>query len=152
MIANLFPGLCGDRSQALVERGRQTLVELELECIYQYLPDNGLTKIAVRLLRQNRVEIGALLAQVSELVFVAAATFDLAGVAQEQPCLTDQVERNIGEPQILFERGSVAHPFTQTLPQHQAQVTEPQHIAKQRLRAGLRRSRAHNVFTSSGMS
>ena len=90
-----------------------------------------------------------LLAQERDLVLAAAASLDLAGICEQQPRLTDQVESDVGEPEILLERGRMTHPLAQPLAEHEGQIAEPQHVAIKR--DGLVR-RAHRVFTSGGMS
>ena len=100
---------------------------------------------------------------------VRPAALHLARVAQQQAGLSDEIERHVGEPQILLEHGSMSDPFPEPLPENQAEIAEPQGVAAERrhaaervrgwlrlddLTAHVRRDRlaAHNVFTSSGMS
>ncbi len=78
------------------------------------------------------VQILAVLAQKGDLILAAAAALDFTRIGQQQPRLADQIERDIGQAQILFERGRMSHPFAQPLPEHQAQVAEAQHVAEQR--------------------
>jgi len=73
---------------------------------------------------QYGVQVLAMLAQKGDVILSASPAFDLARITQQQPRLTDQVESDIRQAQILFERRRMAHPFAEPLPEHQAQVTE----------------------------
>ncbi len=111
-----------------------------------------LAEVPVRLLREDRVQVVAVFAQQRELVLAAAATLDLAGVGEQQPRLTDQVERDIREPQVLLDRRRVPDPFAQALSEHQARVRRAAADSAARPGRPHRRRRAHKVLTSSGMS
>ena len=62
---------------------------------------------------------------------------------EQEPRLPEQVERDVGEPEVLLERRRVPDPFAEPLREHEVRVGEPQHVAA---------VRRHSVFTSSGMS
>jgi hypothetical protein len=57
--------------------------------------------------------------------------------------MAEEVERHVGEAEVLLERRRVADPFAEALREHEVRVREPQHDAA---------VRRHSVFTSSGMS
>ncbi len=130
MIAGFLHRLCRDRSQTLVRRCRQPFVKFQLKGIDENLTHDGSAEIAVRLLSQGRVQIFAMLPQEGELILVAAPTFDLSGVAQEKPGLADEVERQVGQSQVLFECRGVPHPFAQPLTEHQGEIAQAQHVAE----------------------
>ena len=117
----------------------------------EHLTHDGLAEISVRLLDQRRIQVFALLAQERDFVLAAAAALDLTRIGEEQPRLADEIQRNVGEPQILLERRRMADPFAEPLSEHQAEIAETQHIPVQQTR-DIGRGRAHRVLTSSGMS
>jgi hypothetical protein len=62
-----------------------------------------------------------------------------AGVRQQQPRLSDQVERDVGERDVLLDHRAVAAPLRQPLAEDQRGVGQPQHILEvrgMRLRGG----------------
>ncbi len=122
---------------------RKRLVQAELPGVEQELADDGVAEIAVRLLDERQVEVLRFLAQVCELVLAAAAALELPGMREQQPRLPEQVERHVGEPEVLLERRRVPDPFAEPLREHEVRVGEPQDVAP---------VRRHSVFTSSGMS
>ena len=71
-----------------------------------------------------RLQVLRFLAQVGELVLVAAAALEFARVGEQQPRLAEEVERDVGEPEVLLERGRMADPFAEPLPEHEARVGE----------------------------
>ena len=55
----------------------------------------------------------------------APAPLELGGIAQEKPRLADKVERNIGKPEVLFERRGMSYPLRQALSEDETRVGEP---------------------------
>ncbi len=106
----------------------------------QKLPSDRLPEIAVRLLHQQAIlEI--------ENVAAERQLVGIAGLAQKQRRLTDQVESEIGEGQVDLERRRVPAPFAQPLAEDQRVIAEPLQVVDAR-----RVRRRHICFTSSGMS
>ena len=124
----------------------------------QPLPHDGDGEVAVRLLGERQVHELGRVAQEGQLVLVAAAALELAGVGQQQARLADQIEREVGEPQVLFERRRVPDPFAEALAEHQRGIAEAQHVAAaHRLQLALRLGgvtldAAHRFLTSSGIT
>jgi hypothetical protein len=67
-----------------------------------------------------------LVAQEGERIFVAAAPFDLAGQREQQPRLADEVERDVGERDVLLDHRAVAAPLRQPLAEDQRGVGDAQ--------------------------
>jgi hypothetical protein len=112
--------------------------------VEQTLPHDGLREIPVRLLGERQVAVLVLVAEIGQRILVAAAPLDFAGVRQQQARLADQVEREVGETEVLFERRRVPDPFAETLTEHEARVAETQQVLEQR---GV-----HRFLTSSGIA
>jgi len=93
-----------------------------------------------------------------ERILIAPTALELTGVGEQQPRLPDEIEREVGERQVLLERGCMADPLREALAQHERGVREAQHVLAARLLlrliANFRRSTrgAHRFFTSSGIS
>ena len=64
------------------------------------------------------------------LVLIALPAFNLARITQQQASLPDEIERQVGESEVFLERRGMPYPLAQALPQHQAGVTQAQHVAK----------------------
>ncbi len=90
-------------------------------------------------------------AQEGEVVLAAPASFELRGVREEQARLTDEVERDVREPEVLFEGRRMPDPPRELLAQDEARVRQAQHVLRRGARTECGRGR-HSVFTSSGMS
>ena len=92
-------------------------------------------------------------AEVRQRVLVAPLPFDLAGALQEQRRLADEVERDVGERDVLLEDRRVPAPLGQPVAQHEPVVAEPQQIleivVRRRWRASHRRRR-HRPRTPRG--
>ncbi len=122
---------------------RQFPVKFELPGVEQALPHDRVAEIAVRLLDQRQVQVFGLVAQEGERILVAAPPLDFAGMRQQAPRLSEQVERHIGKAEVLLERGRMADPFAEPLREHEIRVRKAEHVAAMR---------RHSVFTSSGIS
>jgi hypothetical protein len=154
VIASLFDRFRGDRCEALVARAREPLVQRQLKGVDQHLAHDGLAEIAVRLLDERRIQVLAVLAQERDVILAAAAPLELAGIGQQQPRLTNEVEGDVGEPEILLERRRMTHPLAQPLAEHEREIAEPQHVSITREHLGRSGpvNRTHSVLTSGGMS
>jgi hypothetical protein len=120
----------------------------------------GPAEVAVRLLDQQQVAEAAGVAQEGEVVGAASLAFQLAGESQPQLGLADQVQRHVGERDVLLQHRRVAAPLRHPVAEDQAVVAEPERVFERRVRGqrvpgrnlGLRRNRHHIGPTSSGMS
>ena len=147
-----------DRREARVGGVLEGGVQLELPGIDQPLPHDRVAEVAVRLLGEGEVQELRRISQEGERVLVAPAAFELAGIREEQPRLADEIEREIGEPQVLLERRRMANPLSEALAEHKRGVGKAQDVDAARLlrrhtgRPGHRQRRAHRFLTSSGMA
>jgi hypothetical protein len=115
------------------------------------LAQDGVGEIAVRPLDQQKVVIVALAAQIGEIVLVAALALDLAGIGIERARLAEQVERDIRQRQILFQRRRMAAPFRQPVAENELIIGEP--AWQRKLEKFLPSSPSSYICpTSSGMS
>ena len=130
VIARLLERLRRELRELRLAGVLQALEQLELPRIDQELAHDRLPEIAVRLLDQAQVQEVLRIAQESEIVFAAPAAFQLRGIRQQVARLAEQVEPDVGERQVLFERGRMTDPFAETLRQDQARVADAQRIAR----------------------
>ena len=84
--------------------------------------------VAVGKLHDRPVAEVAFVAQEGECVFVAPQAFQLSGMRQQQASLTHQIERHVGQRDVLFQHRAVAAPFGQALPEDQGAVSQTQDI------------------------
>ena len=94
----------------------------------EQLAHYGGGKVAVRLLDQQHVAVGMLVAQEGEVVLVAPLALDDAGMSVEQPRLANEVERQIGERDVLLQHRRVTRPLRQPVPEHQRIVGKAQRV------------------------
>ncbi len=106
----------------------------------EQLAHHGGGEIAVRLLDQQDVGEGVLVAQVGERVLVAALALDLAGVGVVEARLPDQVERQVGKRDVLLQHRRLARPLRQPMPEHQRIVGKGEDVCEERRRV-VRRTR-----------
>ena len=136
----VYDNLQDGRVLAATIPGVQSLEQLELPGVDQELPDDGLAEVAVRLLGKTQVQEILRIAQEREIVLGAAAAVRLRRIREQVSRLAEQVERDVGEREILLERRRVADPLAETLRQDQARVADSERV------------RTHRFLTSSGMS
>ena len=158
MVACLLQCLGGDRREPRIRRREESLVNLQLPAIDQPLAHDGVGEVAVRLLGEREIAELGRIAQVRERIFVAPRALDLPGIGEQQARLADEVQREVGEAEVLLEGRRVADPLPEPLSEHQARIREAQHVAEQVRAAGPVAPRghcrrcAHRFFTSSGMA
>ena len=128
MIGDLLDGLGGDRGEARIRRARHRLPEGVHEGRQQELAQDGHGEIAVRPLDHQEVAVGGDVAQISERILVASFALDLARIGVKGASLADQVERDIGERQLLLEHRRVAAPFGQAMAVDQRRIGEAQRV------------------------
>jgi len=84
------------------------LVEIEL-------PRHRHREVTIGHFGDQKVAICAAVAQVRKFIFAAARAanpcLDFAGVAEPHAALSQQVEPDVGEPDVLFDHRSMADPF-----------------------------------------
>ena len=138
VIARLLQRLAGDRGQLRVAGAPQRLPVLLEPLRQQQVAQHGVGEVTAgrmraaaphRLLDQREVEVVTFLAQEGELVLVVPLPIELPGVREQRARLTQQVQREVGEGDVLLENGAVAAPFTQALGMDQAGVGQSQHVA-----------------------
>ena len=162
MVGDFLDRLGGDFAQCLIARLRERRVEKMLECRDQQMARDGPGEIAIGLLDQQAIAVIEHVAVECERVGVSPRAFRLARRREQQGCLADLVEREVGEAQIDLDRRRVAAPFAEPLPEDQRVVAQPQQIVETR-RIGPadalldiflnHRKRRHQIcVTSSGTS
>ena len=110
-------------------------------------------EVAVRPLDELQVAEVALVAQVGEVVLGAAGALDLAGVGQQGARLAEQVERDVGQRDVLLELRRAGDPLAEPLGEDERVVAEPEGVRRERRRgACVPTGLAHRCCTSAGMS
>ena len=61
--------------------------------------------------KQQQIAVSVLVAQIRQRIFIAAAALDLSGIGVVQSGLADQIERQIGERDVLLQGRASARPF-----------------------------------------
>ena len=122
VVGDLLGGLGGDLGDAGVGGGGQRLQELVVQGVEQELAHQRLAEVAVRALDEEDVAEVPGVAQVGEVVGAAALALDLGGEAEPELGLADQVERDVGERDVLLERRGVAAPFRDAVAEDQGVV------------------------------
>ncbi|MNE81224.1 hypothetical protein D3C80_1778570 [compost metagenome] len=108
--------------------------------------------VAVRLLDQQGVAVGTLVAAEGQLVGVAAVGQQLGGVLVPVARLADEVEADVHQRHFLFQRRSAAAPFAQALAVDQGVVAEAQQVFDQVVLVVSHDPLPHMWPTSSGSS
>ena len=89
----------------------QSLQKKVMPCVEKKLPHQGVAIIPIRLFDEQHIAKRVCVTQKCELVFVAAAAFNLCGQAQPQRCLSEQIEGDIGDCHVFLKRRPFATPF-----------------------------------------
>ncbi|KFJ68136.1 phenylacetic acid degradation PaaI domain protein [Bordetella bronchiseptica] len=131
VVGDLLQHLGGNRRHAFVGRPGQADQQEVVPGVEQELARHGVAIVAIGPLDQQQVAELRRIAQVGQPVLVAPGPLDLAGQRQPHAGLAQQVERGIGQRQVLFQHGPVAAPLAQALRQHQGGVAQPQQVLKQ---------------------
>ena len=154
MVGAFLLGLGGDARELAVLGAGERFPQRHRERRIAELARHGGGEVAVGPLHQLHVEELVRVAQEGELVLVASIPADGDGVAIERTRLSDQVERDVGERNVLLQRRRATRPLGEAMPQHQRVVGEAQQVEVVRI-AEMRlpwRGLAHMCPTSSGMS
>ena len=101
-------------------------------------PDDGESEIAPRQLHDLEVPEAALVAPVGERVFVPARSFDLPRQPQEHRGVAQEIERHVGERDVLFENRPVPAPLGGAVAEDEPIVAESEQVLEQRRAAGGR--------------
>ena len=110
-------------------------------------------EVAVRTLDQQQVPELHRIAQIGKVVGAAPPALHLAGEGKPELTLPDQVQRLIGQRDILFQHRGMAAPFRDAVAQHQAAVAHPAEPVEERGPVDRCRRLGHHMCpTSSGMS
>ena len=147
VVRRLLERLGGDGGDLRVGGAGQRCPLLVLVRGIQQLPAHGHGEVAVLQLHEKTVDELAFVTQEGIVVLRAAAAVERGGVRIQGARLAEQVESDVGERDILLQRGCARRPLRQAVREHERVVGEVQHAD-----AGLRRDRAHSCFTSLGMS
>src|SRR5580658_5418109 len=92
-----------------------------------------MSEVAIGLLDKRQIQKLPRVAQERELILRTTVPFKLTRVTEEEPRLANKIECDIRKPKVLLERRGMTHPFGKPLPENEARVGEPQHIAQARL-------------------
>ena len=111
VIARFLGALAGDRGKLRVARRRQRRPQRPLESGKQEVAQNRAAEVDVRQLADRQVAVLVLVSQESERILVAPAPFERAGVRQQQPRLTEQIQRGVGERDVLLDHRTMAAPL-----------------------------------------
>ena len=128
VIARLLHRLRGDAGQLGVRRFCRALHLQQREHAEEELPNDREAEIALRQLDHQRVPEVDRVAEIRERVLVATLPFHLAGELEQQRRLADQVERDVGERDVLLEDRPVAAPLRQPMAEHQPVVAEAEQV------------------------
>ncbi|MCY1537926.1 hypothetical protein D9M68_734410 [compost metagenome] len=150
VVGDFLQGLGGDAGHALVAGAAQAVQDLEVPGVEEELLGDGHRVVAVGLLHQQQVAVGALVAAERQVVGVTAVGQQLGGVLQPVARLADQVEADVHQRQLFFQGRGLAAPFAQTLALDQGAVTEAQQVFDQ---IGIRIHHGPHMWpTSAGSS
>ena len=131
MIARLHQALGRNLGNAFMPGPGQRAEQFQMPGIEQELSHEGEREITVRLFYQQQVAELAFGAQIGQRIGIPAPAFHLAREPQPQPGLTDQIQRHVGQGQILFDGRRMAAPFAQAMAEYQGGVPHAQQIVKQ---------------------
>ncbi|MCY1461858.1 hypothetical protein D9M71_795610 [compost metagenome] len=117
--------------------------------VVEELLGHGHGEIAVGLLDQQQVAVGALVTTEGQGIGVTAVIEQFGGVLQPVACLADQVEADVHQGQFFFDGRGTAAPFAEALALHQGTVAEQQQVGD---KGFFMHGQPHMCPTSSGSS
>src|SRR4029077_8367539 len=79
-------------------------------------------------LDHQKVAISGDIAQISESVLALPLAFDFARIGVKSASLADEIEREIGERQLLFEHRRMPAPFGKAMPVDERRVGKPERV------------------------
>jgi hypothetical protein len=101
------------------------------ERVEQKLSYDRYRKISNRQLDDLKIPIVDRFTEVSQRVFVAIFAFSFAGNMQIETCLTDQIERDVGESNVFLENRRVPAPFRQAMSKNETIIAKPEEILEE---------------------
>ena len=128
MISNFLESFGGNPRELPILRRLKLFENVIAVHIEKELSHHRECKISLWKLDELNVPILDSFPEVRKLIFVAALALCFSGEAQEQRRLSDQIQRDIRESDVLFENWTMTAPLGQTVAQHQAIVAESQEI------------------------
>jgi hypothetical protein len=131
VVTNLFVSLCRYTPDLFIRAVPQFVELMKAEDIEQELPDDRERKVAFRKLDNLKISKLDRFAKVGEGIRVPSLAFYFAGKAQIKRALSDQIERDVGERNVLLENRPVPAPLGESVPEHQTVVTQSQEILEQ---------------------
>ncbi|MOA15938.1 hypothetical protein D3C78_1361240 [compost metagenome] len=152
MVGDFLEALGGDGGDARVAGGAQRAQGVEVPGVEQEQLGGGHRVVAVRLLDQQGVAVGTLVAAEGQLIGVAAVGQQLGGVLVPVARLADEVEADVHQRHFLFQRRSAAAPFAQALAVDHGVVAETQQVFDQVVLVVSHDPLPHMWPTSSGSS
>jgi len=84
--------------------------------------------VAFRQLDEVNVPIVDRLAEIREIVFTSTFAFGFTRELEVERCLSDEVERDVRESNVLLENRTVPAPLRQPVAEHEAVVAESQQV------------------------
>src|SRR5690606_34722133 len=151
VVADLLDRARRNFGQLLVTAAGQALEQQHVEALEQELARDDVPEMAVGLLDQQQVLELVAVPQEGEIVLAAAGALELGGVAVEQACLPDVVEREVRVRELFLELRCAGHVLGEPLPEDQRVVPEPQDVPEPGLVDAHDTSR-YRFSTPSGMS
>jgi hypothetical protein len=103
------------------------------------LSDDRHREIAVCLFDQKQIPKLVGITKKSELIFGAPLSFDFRGISKPELRLSVQVERDVGQREILLQDWPTTAPFSETLAQNETAIPEAENVIEKRnAECGLR--------------
>ena len=151
MIGHFLGCLLGNCCDPLVRGFNQPAQLDRMPGVEQELAHQGAAKVAVWNLAQQHIAEIPGVAQEGEVVGGFAFTLHFTGKAKPHLGLADQVQRGVGQRDVLFQHRCVAAPFADPVAEDQGVVPHPQQELAKRVFL-VNRGRHYIAPTSSGMS
>jgi hypothetical protein len=101
------------------------------ERVEQKLSHDSDGKVSDRKLDDLKIPIVDRFTEISERVFVAPFAFRLSRKMQIEACLTDQIERDVGESNVFLENRRVPAPFRQAMSKNETIIAKPEEILEE---------------------
>ena len=131
VVVDLFGRLRRDRRQRRIGRGRECAVERIEVDRGDELTGDGVGEVAVRTLEQLPIAEFRLVAEVGEFVLGLAPR--RARVGEQAASVTEEVEADVAERDVLLELRRVGDPLAEALREDQCVVAEAERVGRHRL-------------------
>jgi len=106
----------------------QHFILKQIESIIEELSHDRVAKVFIGLLYQEQIQVFVFIPQHGKLIFIGFLSRHRSNVLIQQSCLTDEVERNISQRDILFEYRAMAAPFAEALAEDEGIVSEVEEV------------------------